>query len=77
MKIGCILDKEEAKYGLKLQTDVAITTPAHLPKLIRDGDVIPSKLRVIIYNEADLALEQTPDDDLNAVTLNQIGILAD
>ena len=67
VKIGCILDEEEAKYGLKLQTDVAITTPAHLPKLIRDGDVVPSKLRVIIYDEADLALEQTPDDDLNAL----------
>ena len=52
---------------MKLQTDVAITTPAHLPKLIRDGDVVPSKLRVIIYDEADLALEQTPDEDLNAL----------
>lgn len=65
VKIGCILDDEEAKYGLKLQTDVAITTPEHLPKLIRDGDVVPSKLRVIIYDEADLALDQTPDEDLN------------
>jgi len=67
VKIGCILDEEEAKYGLKLQTDVAITTPEHLPKLIRDGDIVPSKLRVIIYDEADLALEQTSDDDLNAL----------
>lgn len=67
VKIGCILDEEEAKYGLKLQTDVAITTPDFLPKLIRDGDVVPSKLRVIVYDEADLALEQTPDDDLNAL----------
>jgi superfamily II DNA/RNA helicase len=50
---------------LKLQTDIAITTPEHLPKLIRDGDVIPSKLRVIIYDEADLALDRTPDEDLN------------
>lgn len=50
---------------MKLQTDVAITTPEHLPKLIRDGDVVPSKLRVIIYDEADLALDQTPDEDLN------------
>eukprot|EP00979_Chaetoceros_neogracilis_P017244 scaffold10194_cov279-Chaetoceros_neogracile.AAC.8 len=65
VKIGCILDEEEVKYGLKLQTDVAITTPEHLPKLIRDGDVVPSKLRVIIYDEADLALDQTPDEDLN------------
>lgn len=67
VKIGCILDDEEAKHGLKLQTDVAITTPEHLPKLIRDGDVLPSKLRVIIYDEADLALEQTLDEDLNAL----------
>ncbi len=67
MKIGCILDDEEAKYGLKLQTDVAITTPKHLPKLIRDEDITPSKLRVIIYDEADLALEQTSDEDLNAL----------
>jgi len=67
VKIGCILDDEEAKHGLKLQTDVAITTPEHLPKLIRDGDIIPSKLRVIIYDEADLALEQSKDEDLNAL----------
>ena len=67
MKIGCILDDEEAKHGLKLQTDVAITTPEHLPKLIRDGDVVPSKLRVVVFDEADLALEKTPDEDLNAL----------
>jgi superfamily II DNA/RNA helicase len=67
VKIACILDEEEAKSGLKLQTDVAITTPKHLGKLIRDGDIIPSKLRVIVYDEADLALEQTSDDDLNAL----------
>lgn len=53
--------------GLKLQTDVAITTPKHLEKLIRDGDIVPSKLRVVVYDEADLALEQTSDDDLNAL----------
>lgn len=67
VKIGCILDDEEAKSGLKLQTDVAITTPKHLAKLIRDEDIIPSKLRVIIYDEADLALEKTSDEDLNAL----------
>ncbi len=67
VKIGCILDEEEAKYGLKLQTDVAITTPRFLANLIRDGDIIPSKLRVVVYDEADLALEQTSDDDLNAL----------
>jgi superfamily II DNA/RNA helicase len=38
-----------------------------LPKLIRDGDIVPSNLRVVIYDEADLALEQTTDDDLNAL----------
>ena len=35
--------------------------------MIRDGDIIPSKLRVIIYDEADLALEQSEDEDLNAL----------
>ena len=67
VKIGCVLDDEEAKFGLKLQTDVAITTPKYLGKLIRDGDVIPENLRVVIYDEADLALEQTPEDDLKAL----------
>jgi len=67
VKIGCILDEDEAKYGLKLQTDVAITTPKFLPKLLRDGDITPSKLRVVIYDEADLALEQTSDDDLQTL----------
>ena len=32
VKIGCILDDEEAKFGLKLQTDVAITTPKYVGK---------------------------------------------
>ena len=67
VKIGCVLDDEEAKFGLKLQTDVAITTPKYLGKLIRDGDIIPENLRVVIYDEADLALEQTPEDDLKAL----------
>lgn len=67
VKIGCILDDEEAKFGLKLQTDVAITTPKYVGKLIRDGDITPSQLRVVVYDEADLALEQTSDDDLNAL----------
>lgn len=64
IKIGCILDDEEAEFGLKLQTDVAVTTPKYLSKLIADKDVDPSKLRVIVYDEADLALEETKEEDL-------------
>jgi superfamily II DNA/RNA helicase len=64
IRIGCVLDDEEASFGLKLQTDIAITTPQYLSKLLDDGDVDPSKLRVIVYDEADLALEQTPGNDL-------------
>lgn len=67
VKIGCVLDAQEAKYGLKLQTDIAITTPQFLTKLLRHGDVDPTKLRVVVYDEADLALEQTTDTDLNAL----------
>jgi len=64
VKIGCVLDEEMHVEGLKLQTDVAITTPQYLTKLIKDNDVDPSKLRVVIYDEADLGLEQTtsPED---------------
>lgn len=64
IKIGCILDDEEAEFGLKLQTDVAVTTPQYLSKLISDNDVDPSKLRVIAYDEADLAIEETSPKDL-------------
>lgn len=64
IRIGCVLDEEEANFGLKLQTDVAITTPEFLGKLISDGDIIPSKLRVVIYDEADLALEMSKIKDL-------------
>ena len=53
--------------GLKLQTDVAVTTPKYLTKLLRDGDVQPDKLRAIIFDEADLSLEQTQPDDLKAL----------
>lgn len=67
IKIGCILDEKESEYGLKLQTDVAITTPAYLTKLIADSDIRPSKLRVVIYDEADLALELTKAKDLDAL----------
>lgn len=64
IRIGCVLDDDEASFGLKLQTDVAITMPQYLGKLIEDGDVKPSKLRVVVYDEADLALEETPAQDL-------------
>lgn len=67
IRIGCVLDDEEAQFGLKLQTDVAITTPQYIGKLITDGDLIPSKLRVVAYDEADLALEETPTADLTAL----------
>jgi superfamily II DNA/RNA helicase len=64
IRIGCVLDDEEASFGLKLQTDVAITMPQYLGKLMEDGDVQPSKLRVVVYDEADLALEETPSQTL-------------
>mmetsp|Transcript_12560 Transcript_12560/g.18451 ORF Transcript_12560/g.18451 Transcript_12560/m.18451 type:complete len:721 (+) Transcript_12560:89-2251(+) len=67
VKIGCVLDEEDAQEGLKLQTDIAITTPEFLTKLLTDGDVDPSNLRVIVYDEADLALEQTNPDDLESL----------
>jgi len=64
VKIGCVLDDEMSKEGLKLQTDIAITTPRYLTKLMQDGDIDPSKLRVVVYDEADLGLEQTSTDNL-------------
>lgn len=64
IKIGCILDDEESEFGLKLQTDVAVTTPQYLSKLITDNDIDPSKLRVVVFDEADLALEETNEKDL-------------
>ena len=64
VRIGCVLDDEDASFGLKLQTDIAITTPQYLSKLLSDGDMDPTKLRVIVYDEADLALEQTSARDL-------------
>ncbi|KAL3918009.1 MAG: hypothetical protein SGILL_004446 [Bacillariaceae sp.] len=67
VRVGCILDDEEAKFGLKLQTDVAITTPKYVGKLMADGDLNPSKLRVVSFDEADLTLEQTPPDILSAI----------
>jgi superfamily II DNA/RNA helicase len=67
VRVGCILDGEEAKFGLKLQTDVAITMPQYVGKLIADEDLNPAKLRVVVFDEADLALEQTSPDDLSAI----------
>jgi len=67
VRVGCVLDDEEAKFGLKLQTDVAITMPKYLGKLVNDEDIIPSKLRVVVYDEADLALEQTPTEVLTEI----------
>ena len=64
VRIATVLDDEEASFGLKLQTDVAVTTPQYLGKLIDDSDVTPSKLRVVIYDEADLGLELTKARDL-------------
>lgn len=64
VKIGTILDEEDATMGLKLQTDVAITAPEFLGKLIRDGDILPSILRVIAFDEADLSLERFGDETL-------------
>jgi len=64
VKIGCIIDDNEAQYGLKLQTDIVITTPQYITKLLNEGDINPSKLQVVIFDEADLALEQMQLDDL-------------
>lgn len=68
VKIACILDDQMSKEGLKLQTDVLITTPQYLPKLIQEEDDFdPTKLRVVIYDEADLGLELTPSDALKTI----------
>lgn len=64
VKISCILDDIEAESGLTMQTDVAITTPRYLTKLLHDEQIKPEKLRVIVFDEADLALETTKEDDL-------------
>lgn len=72
VRIGCVLDDEEASFGLKLQTDVAITMPKYLGKLVDDGDIQPSKLRVIIYDEADLALEETGSKELSQLFDDEI-----
>jgi len=67
VRIGCVLDDEDADEGLKLQTDISIVMPKYLKRLLDEGDIIPSNLRVVIYDEADLALEQTPSHSLEAL----------
>jgi len=67
IRVGCILDNEEAEYGLKLQTDVAIVMPQYVGKLIADGDLIPNSLRVVAFDEADLVLEMFPPNELTTL----------
>jgi len=67
VKIGCVLDDEQSEIGLKFQTDVVITIPKYLTKMLEEGDLKPEKLRVIVFDEADLALEQTSNDDLKTL----------
>lgn len=72
VKIACMLDEQMAKEGLKLQTDVLITTPEYLPKLIEEEeDFDPALLRVVIYDEADLGLERTSPDALHTIFDNE------
>jgi len=71
VKISCILDDLESQSGLTMQTDVAITTPQYLTKLLQDKQVKPEKLRVIVYDEADLALEATREEDLKLLFQNE------
>lgn len=66
------MDEEEAKSGLKLQTDIAITTPKYLGKLLQDDDIVASKLRVKIIDEADLALESMEVPTLNMLFDNEL-----
>jgi len=67
IRVGCILDDEEAAFGLKLQTDVAIVMPQYVGKLIADGDLKPSSLRVVAFDEADLALEMISPEILTTL----------
>ena len=52
VKIGCVLDEAEAEDGLKLQTDVAVTTPKFLGRLLEEGDIEASKLRVVVSGDS-------------------------
>ena len=67
IRVGCILDDEEAEFGLKLQTDVAIVMPQYVSKLIADGELVPSSLRVVAFDEADLALEMVSPEILTTL----------
>ena len=67
IRVGCILDDEEAQFGLKLQTDVAIVMPQYVGKLIADGDLTPASLRVVAFDEADLALEMISPEILTTL----------
>jgi superfamily II DNA/RNA helicase len=64
IRISCVLDEAEVAYGLQLQTDIVITMPEFVGKLIETGDIIASKVRVVAFDEADLGLEQTKAEDL-------------
>jgi superfamily II DNA/RNA helicase len=64
IRISCVLDEDEVAYGLQLQTDIVITMPEFVGKLIQTGDIIASKVRVVAFDEADLGLEQTKAEDL-------------
>lgn len=76
VKISCILDDLESQSGLTMQTDIAITTPQYLTKLLQDKQIKPEKLRVIVYDEADLALEATREEDLKLLFQNDDGARA-
>jgi len=67
IRVGCVLDDEEASFGLKLQTDVAIAMPQYVGKLMADGDVKPASLKVVVFDEADLALEMMSPKDLKTL----------
>ena len=67
VRIACVLNDEEAGFGLKLQTDVAVVMPEYIGKLITDGELVPSKLRAIAFDEADLALEMIPPETLTSL----------
>jgi superfamily II DNA/RNA helicase len=64
IRISAVLDEDEVAYGLQLQTDIVITMPEFVGKLIESGDILPSKVRVVAFDEADLALEQTKAEDI-------------
>jgi len=70
VRIGCIFDDNEAQYGLKFETDVAITTPKYLTKLLNEGDVNSNDLLVTMFDEADLVTSLMKKTDLDKLYLN-------